>query len=234
MTPPLQPFFKAFLAPLARRRAAALVGLGLVLLTGCPPAVAVATPAPLQLAFDKGNALEIADTLETLIGDGKDTEQDRQTAYDMVRQKELPTAEYAYARAMVTGRLAQKKGLTAAFLLREMEEWTKKSIALDAAFRDGAATRMLGTLYVLAPASLLSGGDSEKGLEILEALVKKHPNAVENHLRYAEAQIALGDPGPAAESLCHCLAHKASLRKDDQSLLQKLFQDAGSPTCPAP
>jgi tetratricopeptide (TPR) repeat protein len=198
----------------------------------CPPTPAGPTPAPLQQAFDKGDALAIADALEALIGDGKDTPHDRQLAYNAVNSKEEATAAYAYARAMITGRLVQSKGLTAAFLVREMEVWAQKSRAIDPTFRSGAAARLLGTLYVLAPGSLLKGGDSEKGLEILEKLVKDYPEAPENQLRYAEALIALGDPAPATAPLCVSLAQKARLRKDDQHLLRKLFQDAGSPTCP--
>src|SRR5262249_52000955 len=105
---------------------------------------------------------------------------------------------------------------------------------LDPAFRSGAATRALGTLYVLAPATLLAHGDSEKGLELLAKVKTQYPDVIENHLRYAEGLIALGDPGPATEALCLCRTKKASLRKDEQTLLEKLFQDAGSPTCPAP
>jgi len=135
---------------------------------------------------------------------------------------------------MTTGRLVQTKGLAAALLIREMEAWATKSRELDPEFRGGAATRMLGTLYVLAPASLLTHGDSEKGLEILEKLRNEHPESLENHLRYAEALIALGDPGPATTALCKCLAEKARLHKDDQVLLDKLVRDAGAPACPAP
>ena len=58
------------------------------------------------------------------------------------------------------------------------------------------------------------------------------PDVIENHLRYAEALIALGDPTPATEALCKCIGQKATLRKDDQHLLEKLVQDAGSPACP--
>ncbi len=216
------------------RNAAAALPLLLLALSGCcgasgpPPQV----PTGLQAAVDKRDPLAIADALETLIGDGKDTEADRQLAYDHVKKQEEPTAAYAYARAMVAGRLVQTKGLTAALLVREMESWAQKSLALDPAFREGAVVRMLGTLYVLAPGSLLANGDSEKGLSMLEGLVKAHPETLENHLRYAEALIALGDPEPATESLCRAVAGKSKLRKDEQSLVDKLVQDAGSPACP--
>lgn len=203
-------------------------------LSGCcgAPGPVLPVPTPLQAAFDQHDALAIADALEGLIADGKDTERDRQLAYEHVTKKEEPTAAYAFARATVAGRLVQTRGLTAAFLVREMEAWAQKSVQLDPDFRQGAGLRMLGTLYVLAPASLLRNGDSEKGLALLEGLVKARPDTIVNHLRYAEALIALGDPEPATESLCRCVARKAELRKDEQSLVDKLVQDAGAPACP--
>lgn len=206
-----------------------------VLMSGCCGAPPPQTPARdvLQQAFEQRDALAIADALEAMIAEGKDTQHDRQRAYDQVKPLEEETAAYAFARATVTGRLVQSKGLRAALLVREMESYAQKSIALDPTFRQGAATRILGTLYVLAPASLLRSGDSEKGLTLLESLVKAHPETLENHLRYAEALIALGDPEPATESLCRCLAQKSKLRKDEQALVDKLYQDAGSPACPA-
>jgi hypothetical protein len=215
-------------------RSAVRAALTILFLSGC-----CAPPAPplspkLQSAFESHEALAIADALEVLIAESKDTPHDRQLAYEHVREKEEPTAAYAFARAAVTGRLVQSKGLTAALLVREMEAFALKSRELDPSFRNEAATRMLGTLYVLAPATLLANGDSEKGLDLLQGLVKRHPEVVENHLRYAEALIALGDPEPATSSLCRCRAQKATLRRDDQALVEKLFQDAGSPECPAP
>ena len=212
-----------------------LLSLALLLLaSGCgnpPPKAPVSTQ--LQSAIDARDPLAIADALESLIADGKDSERDRQLAYDQVCALDPGAPKYAYARAMVTGRLVQTKGLAAALLAREMETWAEKAVAADPAFRDGAAVRMLGSLYALAPSSILAHGDSEKGLEMLEKNRKDFPDALENHLRYAEALIALGDAGSATEALCKCRAEKAKLRKDDQALLGKMYEDAGSPACPA-
>lgn len=217
-----------------RTTGAAGMWMLLAALAGCSGAPSPQTPVPenLQHAIEAKDALSISDALEALIAGGKDTERDRQLAYDQLVQKEEPTAAYAFARAAVCGRLVQIRGLTAALLVREMESYTLKSIEIDPSFREGAATRMLGTLYVLAPSSLLQKGDSEKGLELLEGLVKKHPETLENHLRYAEALIALGDAEPATASLCKVLADKGKLRRDEQTLADKLYQDAGTPACP--
>lgn len=181
----------------------------------------------------KKDALAISDALEDLIAEGKDSPADRQYAYDQIRAHEEDSAAYAFARAAITGRYVQGKGLTSAPLVRDVERFAQRSRELDPGFRNGAATRMLGTLYVLAPATLLAHGDSEKGISMLEGLLQAHPEIPENHLRVAEALIALGDPAPAAAHLCYCIAKKAALRHDEQLLLEHLIKDAEMGPCPA-
>jgi hypothetical protein len=185
----------------------------------------------LSAAGDRQDVLALSDGLEALIAAGRDTPADREYAYDVVRVREEDTAPSMFARAAVTGRLVQQKGLLAAHLVPEIERGARRSRDLDPEFRGGAATRLLGTLYVMAPAVLLQHGDSEVGLELLEGLVQTHPEGIENHLRLAEAYIALGDPAPAGPHLCRCLADKAALRRDDQTLLQQLIDEAGLPPC---
>lgn len=202
---------------------------------GCGVTTAGPLHATLETVAKGHDAAALADALEALIAEGKDTTRDREFAYDAaVRAPEEPTAAYAFARGAIVGRLVQARGMLGAGMVRDVERWAQKSRRLDPAFRDGAATRMLGTLYVLAPSAWLDHGDSEQGLELLEGLVKAYPKAPENALRLAEAYLALGDPAPATPHLCRCLAAKAALRRDDQSLLDHLLQDAGRPTCPSP
>ena len=193
-----------------------------------------AVSAPLSAAANTHDALAVADALEALIAQNKDSPEDRQFAYAEVRAHALDTAPHAYARAVVTGRVVQKKGLLGADMVGEIERFALRSRDLDPNFRDNAATRMLGTLYVMAPAALLQKGDSEKGLELLEGLVEKRPDVIENHLRVAEAYIALGDAEPAKPHLCICVAGRDRLRNDEQVLLMQLLKDAGNPTCPRP
>jgi hypothetical protein len=188
----------------------------------------------LSAAADRQDALALSDALEALIAAHRDTPADRQYAYDAVRVHEEDSAQSMFARAAVTGRLVQEKGLLAANLVPEVERCARRSRDLDPDFRGGAATRMLGTLYVMAPAGLLEHGDSEVGVELLEGLVQTHPDVLENHLRLAEAYVALHDPGPAGPYLCRCLAHEEALRPDEQELLHQLVIDAGSPPCVRP
>ena len=81
-------------------------------------------------------------------------------------------------------------------------------------------------LLLLAPAALLEHGDSERGIEMLESLAEERPDVPENHLRLAEAYVALGDPAPARPHLCRCFESKNVLRPDDQALLARLANDA--------
>jgi hypothetical protein len=201
-------------------------------------AAACATPRAvsprLQEVATKRDALATSDALEALIADGRDTTADREYAYQAVTASEEDTAAYAFARAAVTGRLVQQRGLLGANLVPDVERWALRSRELDPDFRGGAATRLLGTLYVISPASFLRQGDSEQGIELLEGLVREHPDVVENHLRLAEAYVALGDPGPAAPQLCFCLSRRSALRQDDQQLLDQLIATAGQPSCVTP
>jgi hypothetical protein len=204
-----------------------------ILAIGCPPlANGPANPSLIAITSSGGDALAISDALEVLVAEGKDTPSDRQFALDAIRAHPTNTAAYAFARAAVTGRVVQSRGLTGATLVSDMEHWAELSRKLDPNFREGAATRALGTLYVLSPSGWLEHGDSEQGLELLEGLVKAHPGTLENQLRLAEAYISLGDPGPATTYLCRCQTRKGDLRRDDQLLLEHLFADAGNPHCP--
>jgi len=185
----------------------------------------------LTAAADSDDALAVSNALEDLIAAGEDTPADRVYAYEAVRKIDGDTAPALFARAAVTGRLVQQKGLAAADLIPTIERCARRSRELDPNFRDGDATRMLGTLYVMAPAALLRHGNSEIGLELLEGLVRSRPDVLENHLRLAEAYIALNDPAPAAPHLCRCLANEAALRPDDRKLLHQLVHGTSLPPC---
>jgi hypothetical protein len=184
-------------------------------------------------AGEHGDALALSDGLEALIAKGTDTPADREYAWQMVRRQEEDTASYSFARAAITGRLVQDRGLLGADLVPDVERFARRSRELDPDFRNGAATRLLGTLYVIAPAALIEHGDSEQGLDLLETLTQARPAVLENHLRLAEAYIALGDPEPAGPHLCLCLDGKTKLRPDDQRLLTRLVAAAGTVHCPA-
>ncbi len=214
-----------------------LVGAALALASaGCPPA-----KLRPELASAATSALALSDALEKLVAEGKDTEEDREAAYEAVKKLPAETAGDAFGRAAIAGRLAEKKGpmsiladdTSPTSLVGEAEQYARLSRKLDPEFRHGAAERMLGTLYVMAPANLPQGGNSEDGIEILEHLVSTHPEVVENQLRLAEGYIALSDKDSAKKPLCIAISKRETLRRDDGALVAKLTKEMPGLDCKA-
>lgn len=199
-------------------------------LSGCVPDI-LGPHAEIEEIAKTRDATALCEALERLIDQRRDRRADRELAYDAVRTYAEETAAYYYALASITGRLVQERGLLGAVQIREMERAAEKSRALDPTYQNGAATRLLGTLYVFAPATFLDHGDSETGLELLEELTAERPDVLQNHLRLAEAYIALSDPAPATPHLCLVMAQRAQLRPDDQRLVDQLVRTVGPVQC---
>jgi len=206
----------------------------LVLCVACTPKPSANVTTPDAAPVDP---VAVYDALETEIAAATDSEQERVDALAQVeRAADDGTAGYAFVRAALNGRVAELRGANAGRLVTEAEGWARKSLERDAKYRDGAATQMLGSLYVMAPARLLEHGDSETGLEMLEGLVEAQPSAPRYRLRLAQAYLHLGDDDAAKPHLCASLPARAELRGDEQTLLDKLVQDAGGAAglgCPA-
>jgi hypothetical protein len=201
--------------------------LALLVVLGCrPPDGADVTPGE-PTAPQQREALAVSDELEALIAEGRASEDDRVRALEQVRAAaDDGSAGYAFARAAVAGRVAELRGVKAGKLVGEAEGFARKSIERDPEFRDRAASRMLGSLWVMAPPRLLEHGDSEEGLGLLETLAKEQPEHLLNHLRLAEAYVFLGDTEPAIAHLCIVQDGRKTLRRDDDALLQRLLDEA--------
>lgn len=210
-------------SPMRRRTS---LPLALWLVVGCrPPAEADVTPQ-VATAAEQKDALAISDALESLIEQGRASEDDRVHALEQIRSiPDDDSAGYAFARAAVAGRVAELRGVKAGKLVTEAESFAQASIERDPEFRDKAASRMLGSLWVQAPPRLLEHGDSEEGLSLLESLTEQQPDQIVNHLRLAEAYVFLGDPDPAVPHLCTAQAGRTSLRRDDDALLTRLLEE---------
>ena len=203
------------------------------LLGACGPSLGpVHGPVNAALTRSVLHGLDLADVLEALIAVGADSPSDRQYAYQRVSKERVVTAQDALAHALVAGRLAQISGLSAKGLVSEVERYARSSAQLEPNFRSGAAQRLLGTLYVMAPAAVLEHGDSEIGLELLKNLAAHFPAHVPNRLRAAEAYLALGDPEPAQPHLCYCVSHRSALRPDERKLLDGLLAQSPVTHCP--
>jgi tetratricopeptide (TPR) repeat protein len=212
----------------------ALAAFVLLMMTSCAVLLQPAGYEEFMNSVKKGTAIQIYDQLEALVANGDDTKADRKVAYRAIRDKNENTAEFQFAWAGIAGRYVQYKGLLAANLLKDIEKHARKSLELDPNFRNGAAKRILGAMYVAAPSNLVEHGDSEVGLEMLEELVKQYPDDPENHFFLGEAYITLNDPAHAVPHLCYCLSVKSKMRKDEQLALANLFSDAGVTECPGP
>ncbi len=194
----------------------------------CKPAPATVPPAAGADPAQPVDARAILDALENDIEAGKATESAREQAYDtVVAAPDDGSADYAFARAALAGRVAELRGVGAGKLVTEAEAFARLALEREPEYDAGAATRMLGTLYVMAPGRLVEHGDAEDGLSLLEDLVEARPDDPRNHLRVAEAYIALDDPEPAAEFLCFAHARRDALRRDDQKLLDTLSEAFG-------
>jgi len=71
--------------------------------------------------------------------------------------------------------------------LGRLETELKRAVALSPELDDGGPLRVLGALYLKAPAWPSGIGDRDKALELLEQAVNKHPGHPLNHLFYAQA-----------------------------------------------
>jgi tetratricopeptide (TPR) repeat protein len=83
--------------------------------------------------------------------------------------------------------------------LGRLETEMKQALALSPDLDEGGPMRLLGTLYLKAPAWPNGIGDRDKALELLEKAVKQHPAHPLNHLFYAQALWEDGDEGNLAQ-----------------------------------
>lgn len=77
--------------------------------------------------------------------------------------------------------------------LDRLENEMKQAVALSPDIDDGGPLRLLGALYLKAPAWPKGVGDLDKALELLKKAVDQYPNHPLNHLFYAQALWEEGD-----------------------------------------
>ncbi|QXP90398.1 TRAP transporter TatT component family protein [Methylococcus capsulatus] len=84
--------------------------------------------------------------------------------------------------------LAVRDDMTAALAnLHRLEHESEAAVKLSPDFDDGGPLRLLGMLYLKAPAWPAGMGDGDKALDLLGQAVERHPGHPLNHLFYAEA-----------------------------------------------
>lgn len=96
-------------------------------------------------------------------------------------------AQAHYFRALCWGARAQVRPLEGLPLVRRMLSAAQRAVALDPSCEHGGPERLLGGLYLRAPAWPVSVGDPELAVEHLQRAVALAPEWPENHLLLAEA-----------------------------------------------
>ncbi|MGB8294630.1 MAG: tetratricopeptide repeat protein [Polyangia bacterium] len=109
-------------------------------------------------------------------------------------------AEAAYLQAINLGLFVQAKGLVAIGRLSELVSLLKTASAKPD-IDQGGPLRVLGLLYVRAPAWPVGPGDLDAGLELLKQAAGQHPEHPLNHLFYAQALIEADDHAAARREL---------------------------------
>jgi tetratricopeptide (TPR) repeat protein len=130
-------------------------------------------------------------------------------------------------QADVGGKLLGRK-----LLPRIMEE-LQRAVALDAAYDQAGAHRVLGRIYYEAPGWPLSVGDMQKSRQHLQAAVHLSPATSTNHLYLAETLSRLKEAGLARQELAQVLkstrgaVKPQDLEEDRQEALRLLAEIQG-------
>lgn len=95
-----------------------------------------------------------------------------------------------YYASLCMGARAQAKTVEGLDLVERMLAEAKRALELDPEALHGGPHRLLGGIYLRAPAWPASVGDLDAALEHLEAAVRIAPTWAENHLLLAEALLA--------------------------------------------
>ena len=102
-------------------------------------------------------------------------------------------------QADVGGKLLGRK------LLPRILEELQRAVALDAAYDQAGAHRVLGRIYYEAPGWPLSVGDMQKSRQHLQAAVRLSPATSTNHLYLAQTLSRLNEAGLARQELAQVL-----------------------------
>jgi tetratricopeptide (TPR) repeat protein len=90
-------------------------------------------------------------------------------------------------------------------LLPRIVEELQRAVALDGAYDQAGAHRVLGRIYYQAPAWPMSVGDMQKSRQHLQAAVHLSPATSTNHLYLAQTLSRLREPGLARQELAQVL-----------------------------
>lgn len=111
------------------------------------------------------------------------------------------SAEAHYLLAYLAGLEAQRNPVKALSLVTVIERQALAAFALNPAVDEAGPARMLGDLYLRAPAFPVSIGDPALAIEYYEQAVEMAPDQSENRLGYIDALLTEGRHGDACGQL---------------------------------
>ena len=101
-------------------------------------------------------------------------------------------------------------------LLPRILEELRRAVALDAAYDQAGAHRVLGRIYYEAPGWPLSVGDMQKSRQHLQVAVRLAPATSTNHLYLAQTLLRLQESGLARQELAQVLkSTRAAVKPQD-------------------
>jgi tetratricopeptide (TPR) repeat protein len=117
-------------------------------------------------------------------------------------------------------------------LLPQIIEALQRAVALDAAYDQAGAHRVLGRIYYEAPGWPLSVGDTQKSRQHLQAAVRLSPATSTNHLYLAQTLLRLNEAGLARQELAQVLkstraAVKPQDLEEDRQEARRLLAEMG-------
>jgi tetratricopeptide (TPR) repeat protein len=132
-------------------------------------------------------------------------QQGQSYAENLVRQAPNRVEGYYWLALNLCGQAdAGGKFLGRKLLPRILEE-LQRAVAMDAAYDQAGAHRVLGRIYYEAPGWPLSVGDMQKSRQHLQAAVHLSPATSTNHLYLAETLLRLNEAGLARQELAQVL-----------------------------
>ncbi len=108
--------------------------------------------------------------------------------------------EASYWHGLCLGNAVRNTPLKALRGLNQLEKTLLHAKETVPDIDEGGPLRVLGMLYIKAPAWPTGVGDSDLGLELLEEAVQKHPDHPLNHFFYAYALLDAAEDSEAATS----------------------------------
>ena len=127
-----------------------------------------------------------------------------------------------YLVAYLTGLEAENDPLRGLGLVKKIEREALLAARLNPVVDNGGPDRMLGELYLRAPAFPTSVGDVTNSIDHYRRAVEEAPGFLENRLGLAQALLADEQLGPACSSLRECFANMTPSDSDKEIWLKSL------------